>query len=79
MCHGLWNSPYQPPGRQGCSVSRAEISAGSGLWGGLLLGLQTHDFLLNQCLSAAMAFWSALRARAWAFVWSLPGFWYFTM
>lgn len=39
----------------------------------------THDFLLNQCLSPATAFWSALRARAWAFVGSLPGFWYFTV
>lgn len=60
------------PGRQGCSsVSRAGISTGSGLWGErLLLGAaDTHDFLLNQRLSPDTAFWSAPRARAWAFVW----------
>lgn len=80
VCHGHWNSSYHPPGRQGCSsVSRAGISTGSGLRGGLLLGLQTHDFLLNQRLSPATAFWSVLRAGAWALVWSLLCFWYFTV
>lgn len=80
MCHDHWNSPCHPkqaglfPCVKGRNLHR------QWLMGRPFAGAaDTHDFLLNQRLSPDTAFWSAPRARAWAFVWSLLCFWYFTV